>query len=74
MSTEEMLSPAEFARPLRVSHFVVLRELRAGKLPGVKIGKCWRIGKNVLDEMLTRARGGGGSGAESKPARRSRAA
>lgn len=43
MAEEEMLTPAEVAKRLRLSEPTVLRMLRNGEIPGLKIGGSWRI-------------------------------
>ena len=41
-SDHELLTPEEAARYLRVNPQTVYRLLRAGGLPGVKVGRQWR--------------------------------
>ena len=48
----ELLTIEETAVYLKMSPQVVRRWLRENKLPGVKIGKEWRIDKERLDSML----------------------
>ena len=48
----EILTPEEASRYLRVHSQTVYRRLRAGKLPGAKIGDQWRIRKADLDDYL----------------------
>ena len=45
---DEFLGVPEVARLLRVSDRSVLRALTAGKLPGRKVGKKWRISRAAL--------------------------
>lgn len=47
-----IFTPEEASRYLRVHEQTVYRRLRAGKLPGAKIGDQWRIRKADLDEYL----------------------
>lgn len=49
---ESVLTPEEAADYLRVDRETVYRRLRAGKLPGNKIGHQWRIGRADLDLFL----------------------
>ena len=44
-----MLTPEEAAAYLRVNPQRVYRLLRAGRCPGVKIGRQWRIRRSDLD-------------------------
>ena len=50
---EELLTVDEVAEILRTTPNTIYRWLRAGKLPGVKIGKEWRIKKETLAAKLT---------------------
>ena len=52
MPDNETLTPEEAAEMLRVNPQTVYRALRAGKMPGAKIGAQWRILKSDLDEYL----------------------
>ncbi|MDQ7097103.1 MEDS domain-containing protein [Desulfosporosinus sp. PR] len=48
----ELLTVEEVAVFLRTTPNTIYRWLRSGKLPGVKLGKEWRIRKEVLDAKL----------------------
>lgn len=48
----EMLSPEEVAELLKVNPQTVYRALRAGKLPGAKVGRQWRVNKADLEKYL----------------------
>ncbi|PKM81224.1 MAG: excisionase [Firmicutes bacterium HGW-Firmicutes-14] len=50
---ERLLTVDEVAEILRTTPNTIYRWLRAGKLPGVKIGKEWRIKKETLAAKLT---------------------
>jgi excisionase family DNA binding protein len=52
METDELLTPEESAKYLKMHVDSVRRLLRNGKLPGKKVGGGWRIPKSALDEML----------------------
>lgn len=51
-SGDRIFTPGEAARYLRVHSQTVYRRLRAGKLPGAKVGDQWRIRKADLEEYL----------------------
>ena len=57
----ECLRPHEVAAILGISREQVLRHLRAGRLPGIKIGALWVVPRQALEQHLRRA--GGGEGA-----------
>lgn len=48
----ELLTVEEVAAYLKMNPQVVRRWLREKKLPGVKIGKEWRIDKQAIDYIL----------------------
>ncbi len=57
------LTPEEVAAELRVSPSVVLRLLRRGDLPSVRVGRAWRVEEEDLRRWIRRHRhGGAGSG------------
>ena len=56
LSADAILTPEEAADYLRVNPQTVYRRLRAGFLPGAKVGHQWRIRKVDLDTLLA---GGG---------------
>jgi excisionase family DNA binding protein len=63
--TDEVLTPEQAAELLHVSVATVYRELRAGRLPGFKIGQQWRLSR---DELLRLVQAGGlGKAAEGAP-------
>jgi excisionase family DNA binding protein len=47
-----MLSPEEVARRASVKEEVVYTWLRGGNLPGVKLGKIWRVRARDLEAFL----------------------
>jgi excisionase family DNA binding protein len=49
---DEYLTPEEVAEILKVSEKVVKDWLRAGTIPGTKIGKLWRVPKAELETWL----------------------
>jgi excisionase family DNA binding protein len=51
-SEEELLTPTEVARILRVKRTTVLDYMRRGIVPACKIGRRWYSPKPLLDEHL----------------------
>jgi excisionase family DNA binding protein len=49
----EVLTAAQAARYLQLNIDTLKRELRAGRIPGNKLGRSWRLHKAALDAMLT---------------------
>ena len=52
------LTPQEVAAELRVSTAVVLRLLRRGDLPALRVGRAWRVDENDLRRWIRRHRHG----------------
>ena len=53
----DVLTPTEVAKKLRVHRDTVLRWLREGRLPGQKLGyRTWRITEDNIREFLERER------------------
>ena len=50
--TREILSVAEAAEYLGFDNETIYRKLNKGKLPGIKMGKEWRLKKSELDKMF----------------------
>jgi excisionase family DNA binding protein len=50
--SQELLTIEEAADYLKVTPFTVRRYLREGKLPGLKVGGQWRIGRDDLTDKL----------------------
>ncbi|MGE5415887.1 MAG: helix-turn-helix domain-containing protein [Acidobacteriota bacterium] len=48
----ELLTVEETAQYLKMNPEVIRRWLREKRLPGIKIGKEWRIAKEDIDAML----------------------
>jgi excisionase family DNA binding protein len=48
----EFLTSAEVAEKLKLNQQVVLRKLRAGEIPGYKLGGEWRIADHELEAWL----------------------
>jgi excisionase family DNA binding protein len=53
---KEWLSVADICEYMGVSTFVVTRVLRSGELPGVKMGREWRIAKADFEDWLNAQR------------------
>ena len=51
---DDYLTPYEVADELALSLTTVYNLLRAGKLPGVKIGRSWRIPRDALERVIYR--------------------
>jgi len=49
---QEMLTPEEVARKLKVSRRTIYLWLRQGRLKGVKVGDLWRIPESALREFI----------------------
>ncbi len=57
---KDWLSVADVCDYLDVSPFVITARLRMGELPGVKVGREWRVARQDLEDWLNRGRGGDG--------------
>lgn len=57
LAPTEALTPEQAAELLAVSVSTVYRELRAGRLPGLKVGQQWRLSRSTLMDLM----GGGAS-------------
>jgi len=51
---EDIMTMDELAEYLRISKSTLYKLATAEKLPGLKIGKCWRFHKDAIDEWLKR--------------------
>jgi putative molybdopterin biosynthesis protein len=52
MDTEQYLTIEEVAKKLKIAQATAYRMVKRGDLPGIKIGKVWRISGNRLREMF----------------------
>jgi excisionase family DNA binding protein len=50
----DYLTPYEVADELCLSLTTVYNLLRAGKLPGFKVGKSWRVPREMLERIVYR--------------------
>jgi excisionase family DNA binding protein len=48
----DLLTPEEAAVYLRLNPQTAYRLLRTGQIPGVKVGRQWRIRKSAIDAYL----------------------
>jgi excisionase family DNA binding protein len=54
--SKEWLSVSDICDYMRVSSYVVTSLLRSGELPGVKVGREWRVARVDLEEWINRQR------------------
>jgi excisionase family DNA binding protein len=52
MSTQELLTAAQVGEVLHMRPDSVVRKIKRGEIPAVKIGTKWLIRKETLDAML----------------------
>ena len=57
-ASHELLCVDEVASYLGVGPITVYRWCRQGRLPGLKVGKSWRIRRGALDDFLRRSERG----------------
>src|ERR687885_652229 len=57
-ASHELLSVEEVASYLGVGPITVYRWCRQGRLPGLKVGKVWRIRRGALEDFLRRSERG----------------
>ncbi|MGI4755397.1 MAG: helix-turn-helix domain-containing protein [Janthinobacterium lividum] len=49
----EIMTAQEVAAYLRVSLPTVMRQAKAGELPGKQLGSIWRFSRKVIQKMMT---------------------
>jgi excisionase family DNA binding protein len=49
---EEVFTPKEVAKALKLSEKTVLQYLREGRLPGFRVGKHWRVRHSDLVALI----------------------
>lgn len=49
---QELLTPHELARYLKLNHTTVIRKANKGEIPAIKIGKQFRFDKYQIDKWL----------------------
>lgn len=54
MKLDHLLTPSDVSEYLRVSESTVYRFLIAGVIPGVKVGRSWRVQKEALEDFLAK--------------------
>jgi excisionase family DNA binding protein len=52
MTDERLLTPEQTAERLQLSEITIVHWLRAKKLPGVKLGKLWRVKESDLRQFI----------------------
>jgi len=52
LTEERLLTPEQVAARLQLSEITILHWLRAQKLPGVKLGKLWRVRESDLRHFI----------------------
>ena len=52
MATEDLLTPEDVAKRLKVSPHTVIDYLRKGRLKGIKLAKHWRVREEELQHFL----------------------
>lgn len=69
-SREDLLTPDEVAKALRVQRTTALDYMRRGVIPAAKIGKQWYSPRPLLDEYLASLFGEAGAARPPRPPRR----
>jgi excisionase family DNA binding protein len=49
---QSLLTPEEVAQKLKLPQRTIIRWLRSGFMPGIKLGKEWRINPEDLEEFI----------------------
>jgi excisionase family DNA binding protein len=52
VGTRELLTTAQVEQMLHMRPDSIVRKLKRGQIPAVKVGKQWLISKDTLDAML----------------------
>ena len=52
VAEERLLTPEQVSARLQLSEITILHWLRAKKLPGVKLGKRWRVRESDLRQFI----------------------
>ncbi len=50
---EQLLTPQELAKYLKLNHTTIIRKAHKGEIPAIKIGKQFRFEKGQIDKWLT---------------------
>jgi excisionase family DNA binding protein len=58
MTTSDFMTVDEVAALLRRSRQSICRDLESGHLPGVRLGKVWRISATQLENLFARGQAG----------------
>lgn len=54
MNEEKYMKPDEIAAIMRVSKMTVYRLIHTGELPGVRVGRSFRVKEAIVREYLSR--------------------
>ncbi|HCO14400.1 MAG TPA: DNA-binding protein [Gemmatimonadetes bacterium] len=54
--SKDWISVADISSYMGVSSYVVIRQLQAGRLPGIKFGREWRVARQDFEDWLNRER------------------
>jgi excisionase family DNA binding protein len=49
---EQLLTPQELAKYLKLNHTTIIRKAHKGEIPAIKIGKQFRFDRNQIDKWL----------------------
>jgi excisionase family DNA binding protein len=52
MDHQQVYTPAQVAERLQVSQVWVMRALKAGRLPGFRVGRLWRVTAEDLQAFI----------------------
>jgi excisionase family DNA binding protein len=52
MGMEELLTTAEAARVLRIRSDSIVRKIKRGEIPAVKVGKQWLIRQSAIEALV----------------------
>jgi excisionase family DNA binding protein len=52
MTEERLLTPEQVSDRLQLSEITIIHWLRSKKLPGVKLGKLWRVRESDLLQFI----------------------
>lgn len=66
MTAERLLSCTQVAERLGLSRLTVADKLRAGELPGLKVGRLWRVREADLDAYVRALAADGRSAREAR--------
>lgn len=56
MTTPDLLTVTEVAHALRVSRMTIYREIHAGRLPALRVGRSFRVPADTIAALLADGR------------------